>query len=97
MEKYAVVFTKTSKVVATFWAIDAKRAASMARGLVKFWIKDVPEAESKDDFRLRPAKALKAAAPAPAAKQEVKVIPSNPKYRSKYAPVRVKAPRAVMK
>lgn len=88
--KYQIIFRNTA-IAATFAAPTEKRAQQYARALVKFMVRDIKPSDgtevTKADFRLKEAKSATAAAK-PAGPR---VIPSNPKYRSKYAPVKVKS------
>jgi hypothetical protein len=91
--EFALMF-KTS-TIAVFRASTKETAASVAKRLVNAYKVELVGA-TKKDFHLREVKVpmlkkpvVKAEAP------PVKVVPSNPKYKSKYAPVRVKPPRAV--
>lgn len=86
--KYQIIFRGI--VAAQFSAPTEKRAQMYARALVKFMVKDIKPSDGKEvtkaDFRLRESKlttaGVKTGSP--------RIIPSNPKYRSKYAPVKVK-------
>jgi hypothetical protein len=81
--KYVMLYKNT--VAASFAAPNEKRAQQYARALIKFLVRDIKPTDgsevTKADFRLRPA-AAKPAGP--------RIIPSNPNYKSKFAPVRVK-------
>lgn len=84
---YVLLYKKTGKVLASFYALTDKRAAVMARGLVKVLCKDVPGGATKEDFRLRetPSPIEMAATAAPAKKvyatkvvRPTKHVPSTP-------------------
>jgi hypothetical protein len=84
--EFALIFKES--IVAVFRASNKEAAASVAKKLMNTYKVEI-EGATKKDFHLREVKTpmLK--------KPPVKVVPSNPKYKSKYAPVRVKPPRAV--
>jgi hypothetical protein len=86
--KYQIIFRGI--VAASFSAPSQKRAQMYARALVKFMVRDIKPADksevTKEDFRLKEVK-LTNAGPKPI----TRVIPSNPNYKSKFAPVRVKS------
>jgi len=95
--EFALMF-KTS-TIAVFRTSTKETAASVAKRLVNAYKVELAGA-TKKDFHLREVKVpmLKKPVVKPVVQAEappVKVVPSNPKYKSRYAPVRVKAPRAV--